>query len=330
MTKKTTLDARPSAAVSPAGKYRADGRVRVDARTVHGAPGGWFKPGAGKTEWFRDYEAGPEMVVVPAGSFTMGSPEHEVGHYADERPQHKVTIARLFAVGRHAITRGQFAAFVNDTNYKMDGGAKVWTEVDWKVDPKASWRNPGFQQDDSHPVVCVNWDDGNAFASWLSGQSGKTYRLLTEAEWEYVARAGTTTPYWWGSSIHTTRANYDGTKWTGIQTFIGNYTYGGGTKGEWRKSTVPVGSFGPKSWGLFNVHGNVFEWCEDVYHANYNGAPADGSAWLEGGDVSDRMVRGGSWMSPFPSYLRSASRRWDTTDIRCIDLGFRLARTLHP
>jgi hypothetical protein len=120
----------------------------------------------------------------------------------------------------------------------------------------------------------------------LSGQSGKTYGLLTEAEWKYVARAGTTTLYWWGSSISTTQANY-----VPEDAFDdhGNYTYGGHT---WRKSTVPVGSFGPNSWGLFNVHGNVFEWCEDVYHANYNGAPADGSAWLQGGGASHRMIRG--------------------------------------
>jgi formylglycine-generating enzyme required for sulfatase activity len=152
-------------------------------------------------------------------------------------------------------------------------------------DPKASWHAPGFFQDDSHPVVCIKLDDAKAYAGWLVQITGKPYRLLSEAEREYVARAGTTTPFWWGSSITPAQANYDG-----------RLVYkGGGSKGEWRKSTVPVGSFEANPWGLYNVHGNVWEWCEDFWHDNYSSAPLDGSAWLRAGDDSRRVIRGGSW-----------------------------------
>jgi formylglycine-generating enzyme required for sulfatase activity len=297
---------------------RADGRMKVDASIVHGAPDGWFRPGNGQVEWFQDYEGGPEMVVVPAGSFMMGSPETELGQPV-ERPQHPVTIAGPFAIGRHAVTRCQFAAFVNNTGHRTEGGAHVREGSEWVNDPRASWRDPGFTQDDSHPVVSVSWQDAKAFAAWLSNQSGRVYRLLTEAEWEYAARAGTTTPFWWGSTITSAQANYDG-----------NYVYGNsGTKGEYRKQTVPVGSFATNPWGLYQVHGNVWEWCEDVFHFGYNGAPADGSAWLESRDAAERVVRGGSWLR-FPEYLRSAARGKLTPDSRFSGVGFRVARTLTP
>jgi formylglycine-generating enzyme required for sulfatase activity len=165
--------------------------------------------------------------------------------------------------------------------------------------------------------VCVTWDDAKAYAAWLSQTTGKPYRLLSEAEREYVARAGTTTPFWWGSSITLAQANYNGS-------FVG-----GGSEGEGRKSTVPVGSFEANPWGLYNVHGNVWEWCEDVWHDNYSGAPVDGSAWLQGADESPRVVRGGSWVN-YPRGLRAAVRfRYPTFDRIC-DLGFRIARTLNP
>jgi formylglycine-generating enzyme required for sulfatase activity len=172
-------------------------------------------------------------------------------------------------------------------------------------DPSLSWRAPGFSQDDSHPVVCINWNDANAYTAWLSQTTAKPYRLLSEAKREYVTRAGTLTPFWWGSSITPAQANYNGR---------GVYKWGG-SHGEWRQSTVPVGSFEPNPWGLYNVHGNVFEWCEDVWHSNYSGAPVDGSAWLKGGDVSRRVLRGGSWLSD-PGRLRSAFRIGHTSDFR--------------
>jgi formylglycine-generating enzyme required for sulfatase activity len=295
-------------------EFRAAGRIPVLVGARDQNQTKWILPGA--SEGFCDLDGGPEMVVVPAGSFMMGSPETEPERFPNEGPLHKVTIARPFAVGRHAVTRGQFAAFVKATSHKAEGAHK-WTGSEWKLDPKASWRDPGFPQDDSHPVTCVNWDDAKAYISWLAAATGKPYRFLTEAEWEYAARAGTTTPFCWGSSITPAQADYDG-----------NYVYkGGGSKGEYRRGTVPAGDFAANSWGLYNVHGNVWEWCEDVWHDNYDGAPADASAWLQSGDGSHRVVRGGAWFN-LPGNLRSAPRYGLSTGLRNYVLGFRLARTL--
>jgi formylglycine-generating enzyme required for sulfatase activity len=298
---------------------RAEGRIKIEASICRGALNGWFKPGEGEVEWFQDHKDGPEMVVVPAGEFMMGSPESEPERSKDESPLHRVMIERPFAVARHVVTRGQFAAFVSNTSHTTDGGAHVWTGNEWKYDPDGSWRSPGFPQDDNHPVVCVNWNDARAYAAWLSKATGQIYRLPSEAEWEYVARAGTTTPFWWGSSITPACANYDG-----------NFVYkGGGDKGEYRRATVPVGHFEVNPWGLYNVHGNVWEWCEDTWHASYEGAPADGSAWLRGGNASRRVVRGGGWHFN-PNNLRSAYRDRSATVDRDGYLGFRVARTLAP
>jgi formylglycine-generating enzyme required for sulfatase activity len=233
---------------------RARSRVLVDAAIVHNANGKWFLPGAGRYEWFKDHEAGPEMVVVPAGSFMMGSPVNEPERESWQKgteKQHEVTIAQPFAVARHAITRGQFADFASATKHKIARNqGYIWKHYYDKPDLEASWLTPGFSQDDSHPVVCIGWDDARAYAVWLARTTSKPYRLLFEAEREYVTRAGTTTPFWWGSSITPGQANYDG-----------RVAYkGGGSTGEWRKSTVSVGSFEANPWGLYNVHGNVWEW----------------------------------------------------------------------
>ncbi len=256
------------------------------------------KPGSGQS--FRDCPGCPEMVIAPSGSFTMGSPndepERESWKAGSESPQHDVMIAKPFAVSRFHITRGEWARFVKATGYKTDGGCWTLTGGKWEENKSASWRSPGFDQDDSHPVVCVNWEDAKAYASWLSKQTGKSYRLLSEAEYEYAARAGTTTPFWWGSSITPEQANYDGT-----------YVYaGGGRKGEYRHKTVPVKSFKPNPWGLYQVHGNAWSWVEDCWHDDYNGAPTDGSAWTSG-DCSTRVLRGGSWIND-PRDLRAAYR----------------------
>lgn len=271
---------------------------------------------AGSRESFKDIGFGPDMVVVPPGEFMMGSPGDEPERFDREGPQHRVVIPRAFAVSRCAVTRGEFEAFVRDSGHSVDGGAHIWNGKDWKLDTGASFRNPGFLQDDSHPVVCVNWDDAKAYVKWLSRKTGKDYRLLSEAEWEYAARAGTTTPFWWGKSISPDQANYDG-----------NYTYaGGGNKGEWRQKTVPALSFQPNPWGLYQAHGNVWEWVEDCWNENYNGAPTNGSAWTTG-DCGRRVVRGGSWNNS-PGDLRAAYRFGYFTGRRSLSSGFRVARTL--
>ena len=241
------------------------------------------------------------MVVVPAGRFTMGSPDSEPERN-DGEDQVSVSIAKPFAVGKFTITRGEFAAFVKETGYKMDGGC----DYEWNK----SWRVPGFAQDDRHPVVCVTWNDAKAYAEWLSSKTGKTYRLLSEAEREYVARAGTTTPFWWGNTISTTQANFDRPR--------------SGRRG----GTVAVDSFKPNPWGLYNVHGNVWDWTEDCWNARNSGNPSNGTARTRG-ECSFHVVRGGSWWLT-PNYLRSANRGRGATGDRRIGLGFRVGRTPTP
>lgn len=274
-----------------------------------------IKPGSGQS--FRDCPDCPEMVVAPAGSFTMGSPADEPGRESPESPQHVVTIGKPFAVGRFAVTRDEFEAFVKDTGHKAEGGCVIWTGHELKQDSALSWRSPGFAQTGSHPVVCVNWEDTKAYAAWLSKKTGKTYRLLSEAEREYAARAGTVTPFWWGSSITPEQANYDG----------GHVYEGGGQKGEYRRKTMPVKSFQPNKWGLYQVHGNVNEWTEDCWNSSYDNAPSDGSTNLAG-NCNGGVLRGGSSRS-FPRDLRAAYRE-GLRSHRSNVIGFRVARTLTP
>jgi formylglycine-generating enzyme required for sulfatase activity len=276
-----------------------------------------FKTGAGQSEYFKDCPDCPEMVVVPAGPFTMGSPTDEPQRIENE-DQLPAVIAKPFAIGRFAVTRGEFAAFVAATGHKTDGACWTHTDTEWKKQADRNWSSPGFMQNDRHPVVCVNWDDAKAYAAWLSKKTGKTYRLPSEAEREYATRAGTTTPFWWGSAISPQQANYNGTA---------DPYKGGGSKGEWRKATVPVDSFKANPWRLYNVHGNVWEWTEDCRNDKNAGNPGDGSARTSG-DCSRRVVRGGSWPN-YPYMLRSARRNWLAT-VRYHHQGFRVARTINP
>ncbi|MGO9004199.1 MAG: SUMF1/EgtB/PvdO family nonheme iron enzyme [Beijerinckiaceae bacterium] len=259
---------------------------------------------------FKECATCPPMVVVPSGSFTMGSPAGEPGRYDDEGPQHQVTIAKAFAVGKFQVTRDEFAAFVNETGYDTGSKCGVWSGK-WEEKEGFSWRNPGYAQTGTHPVACLNWNDAKAYLAWLAKKTGKTYRLLSESEWEYAARAGTTTVYPWGDEIGKNNADcHDcGSQWDG-------------------KGTAPLGSFAPNKFGLYDMADNVFQWVEDCAHKNYDGAPPDGSSWPTE-DCKYRVVRGGSWGST-PQYLRSASRLWYTTVVRNLNLGFRVGRTLTP
>ena len=168
------------------------------------------------------------------------------------------------------------------------------------------------------PVINVNWHDAKAYVRWLSGKTGHQYRLLSESEWEYVARAGTTGAFHFGRTISTDQANYDG-----------RYVYGSGREGVYRIKTVSVGSFPSNGYGLHDVHGNVWEWVEDCWHSDYRGAPTDGSAWISGGNCDYRVLRGGSW-NFYPSILRAANRNWNEAGSRNEISGFRVARTLTP
>ena len=241
----------------------------------------------------RDCEVCPEMVVVPSGSFMMGSPESEGEGSDDEKPVHEVTIGKAFAVGVYEVTFGEWDACASG------GGCN------------------GYRPDDRgwgrgrRPVVNVSREDAQLYVEWLSRRTGKGYRLLSESEWEYAARAGTTGRYHWGNRITPSRANY-----------VGNRA----SRDAYMGQTAPVGSYSPNGFGLHDVHGNVWEWVGDCWNGSYEGAPADGSVW-EGGDCGSRVLRGGSWYDA-PELLRSASRSRDSAGNRGGALGFRVARTL--
>jgi len=236
----------------------------------------------------KDGGLGPVMIPIPAGTFQMGSPDSEEGRFEDEGPQHWVTIPRPFAIGRDEVTFDDYDRFAQATGRKL---------------PDDSGWGRG-----NRPVINVSWQDAKAYAAWLSQQTGQTYRLPTEAEWEYAARAGTSTAYWWGNELGKNHAN-------------------GGGGSEWdNKQTAPVGSFPANPWGLRDTAGNVWEWVENCYHDNYQGAPADGSAWAGDKDCN-RGVRGGSWFND-PRSLRSALRNGGGPVGASDLLGFRLARAL--
>ncbi len=285
--------------------------VGAPARRVEGAPStGSITPLSQERERtlkpggiFKECDNCPEMVVVPAGSFSMGSPASEPQHYEDEDPQHQVTFARPFAVGRYPVTFDEWDACAADNT--ADGFC-------YGFKPSDSGWGRGRQ-----PLINVAWTHAKAYVAWLSRKTGKTYRLLSEAEREYATRAATMTPFWFGTSISTSQANYDGRS-----------TYGGGRKGEYRERTVPVDSFAPNPWELYQVHGNISEWVEDCYHGSYFGAPADGSAWTSG-DCTYRVQRGGSWNS-IAEVLRSAHRGGRPENFAAAYWGFRVARTLSP
>ncbi|USX24737.1 SUMF1/EgtB/PvdO family nonheme iron enzyme [Oxalobacteraceae bacterium OTU3CINTB1] len=255
---------------------------------------------------------GPDLVLIPTGRFQMGSHEHEHAvaikagaqkNWLDrETPQHWVGIEQPIAMGRFPVTVGQWRQFVRATG--------------WESQSDTDWRAPGFAQDDDHPVIGVSWMDVQLYLRWLSEKTGQTYRLPSESEWEYACRAGTKTAFSFGDSITPEQANYDG-----------NYTYNGSARGAFRQGTSKAGTFPPNPWGLFDMHGNVWEWTQDVVHDSYVGAPVDGSAWEEGGDPVRRILRGGSWLYN-PRYLRSSVRNGFSAVLANDIVGFRVARKL--
>jgi formylglycine-generating enzyme required for sulfatase activity len=286
------------------------------------------------------------MVRIPGGTFTMGSPPGEPER--EEEAQHQVTVSP-FSMGQYEVTVAEFRAFVNATGYRttaeISGGGMVWVNNKWEQKADANWRNPYFSQGDSQPVVLVSWYDAIEYCNWRSqnkrlkpaytidknhpdpnnknqsdnlkwivgwnrGTTG--YRLPTEAEWEYACRAGTATPFSTGDNITTEQANYNG-----------NYPYNGNTRGVYHQKPVAVGSFPPNPFGLYDMHGNVFEWCWD-WSGGYalDGAQTDPSGAASG---SIRVIRGGSWYGS-ARVLRSAGRYYVTPSGRYSSVGFRLVR----
>ncbi len=276
-------------------------------------------------EVFRDCPTCPEMVIVPGGEFLMGSDRRDDESYDLERPRHRVMVDR-FALGVHEVTRDEYAAFVaatgrgaGDRCYAFDADERRW---EWRSE--ASWRSPGYPQAGDHPAVCVNWEDAQSYVQWLSAETGEEYRLPSEAEWEYAARAGTTTRRHWGDDPDDGCAYANGADRT-FEARFDNWTVADCTDGVlW---TSPVGAYRPNAFGLHDVLGNVWEWVEDCWHDDYDGAPRDGSSWTRGGDCGRRVVRGGSWIDN-PRSLRSALRSRVDAELRHAVIGFRVARTL--
>jgi formylglycine-generating enzyme required for sulfatase activity len=243
---------------------------------------------SGQVSAFRetlDNNAGLDMVQIPVGEFVMGSPAEEAGRQDNEGPQRAVTVPSFF-IGRFQVTQAQYEAVMG--------------------------QNPSRFKGADRPVEQVSWDDAVAFCENLSGLVGRTYRLPSEAEWEYACRAKTTTPFNVGPTITTDLANYNG-----------NETYGNGPKGIFREETTDGGSFPPNAFGLYDMHGNVWEWCLDHWHDTYDGAPTDGSAWLSSVESNSRLLRGGSWFTD-PTICRSAYRGRDARDNQYHYIGFRL------
>ncbi|MBC1222278.1 SUMF1/EgtB/PvdO family nonheme iron enzyme [Nostoc sp. UCD121] len=233
-----------------------------------------------------------EMFAIPGGQFFMGSPENEPERYSDESPQHTVTVQPFF-MGKFPVTQSQWAIVATLKKVNIDLNSE-----------------PSNFKGANRPVECVSWDDAVEFCARLSNKTGKNYRLPSEAEWEYACRAGTTTPFYFGETITTDLANYDG-----------NYTYNSGSKGEFLCQTTDVGKFPPNFFGLFDMHGNVWEWCQDTWHENYNGAPTDASPWISPNE--NRLLRGGSWYFN-PGRCRSAIRYSVARVVRYNEVGFRV------
>ncbi|MDF5713919.1 MAG: formylglycine-generating enzyme family protein, partial [Rhizonema sp. NSF051] len=239
-----------------------------------------------------------EVVYMPGDEFLMGSPETEAESYDEERPQQQVTVEPFF-MGKYPVTQVQWQVVA------------ALPKVDIDLN-----RNPSFFNGDNRPVECICWYDAVEFCKRLSQITKRNYWLPSEVEWEYACRAGTTTPFHLGETITTELANYNG-----------NYIYNHGDKGEYREQTTLVGSFPANAFGLYDMHGNIWEWCADTLHINYEGAPRDGSAWLKDYNTDNqmRLLRGGSWHS-YPENCRCAYRYWSPSTHSSFNIGFRVVR----
>jgi formylglycine-generating enzyme required for sulfatase activity len=262
----------------------------------------------------------PAMVVLPAGRFKQGANDGENASSYD-KPRHWVAIAHPFAMSMNTVTLDEYAAFVAATGRDMQS-CDVYDGA-WKHNSAGSWKNPGFTQTGEHPVTCVSWNDAQAYASWISSNAGHRYRLPSASEWEYAARAGTESALPWGNVATDTCAHANVADRTAAQQFPG-WSVFGCTDG-W-VFTAPVGSFKPNAFALNDMLGNVFQWTQDCWTADYVGAPVDGSARVDG-NCAQRELRGGSWFSD-PSYVRTNYRNHFATDYRTSSVGIRLVREM--
>ncbi len=310
---------------------QAEERAKAQAAaTLKEAPRALPRPGS----VFQDCADCPRMVVIPAGEFTMGSPAAEAGRGVDEGPQRQVAIA-LYALGRSEVTVAEFRRFADEAGYKTEAerdarqlGCSGFIYADPAAanpggPPVTSWRSPGLTQAESHPVLCVSWNDARAYAQWMSKKTGRRYRLPSEAEWEYAARAGSVAARPWGEDPA------QACRFANVADQSRFQTWGFGQKHECTDGhyfTAPAGGYLPNRFGLYDMLGNAWEWTEDCWNASYAGAPQDGSAWVSG-DCAQRVLRGGSW-STVPRFARAATRYRNTADHRDNLTGFRLARNV--
>lgn len=287
--------------------------------------GGSKKPGIAqkKVKTIRDCSNCPAMVIIPAGDFFMGSSAAETGHSKNENPVHHVYIGS-FALSRTEITRGQYSQFVKETGYNSRD--QCWTIDGGKYQERsANWGKISYAQNNSHPVVCISWNDATAYTKWLSHKTGKSYRLPTESEWEYAARGKTTTARYWGESPDNACQYANVADKTAQELIKPARTWQVHKCEDGFAYTAPAGSFKANPFGLHDMLGNVWEWVEDSYHDNYQGAPDDGSAWQ--GNNKKHAIRGGSWYDA-PRFVRAADRDKAATNRRYDTFGFRIARNL--
>ena len=286
----------------------AAGSPQSDA--VHDKAEITIAPGESLTDALGSGGRGPEMVVVPDGSFLMGCVSGR-DCQARELPVREVEIERAFALSRLEVTRAEFARFAEATGYLATGSCMSRNHGLERRREARGWRAPGFRQTDTHPVACVSWDDAKAYAEWLSSETGQDYRLPTEAEWEYAARAGSSSRYAWGNAVGRRRANCATceSRWAG-------------------QTTAPAGAFAANAFGLHDMHGNVWEWVEDCPGNRDAGESPDASP-NPAAACAARVLRGGSW-SNLPEQVRSASRSWLAAESRSFNLGFRVARDIAP
>jgi formylglycine-generating enzyme required for sulfatase activity len=266
---------------------------------------------------------GMDLVWIEPGTFMMGSPEEEVERDGDE-VQHEVTLTKGFYLGVMEVTRGQFARFVEATGYvteaETEGSAWTWDGKDWNDVQGASWRSPGFEQGDDHPVVCVSWNDAKMFCDWLTTNDPRwSYRLPTESEWEYACRAGTKTTFAWGDDPAEAQVWCNLADKTLVQE-APTWPYGSAAGQDGSAFTAPVGTYGANAWGLRDMHGNAWEWCADWY-GDYPAEAVVDPAGPVGG--SGRVLRGGSWLID-PRSCRSAFRYWLEPGYRDCCFGFRV------
>jgi sulfatase modifying factor 1 len=282
---------------------------------------------------FRDCPECPEMIVIPAGFITIGS-----SLYNSEKPQHAIAISHAFAVGVYHITRGEYAVFVRETG-RSPADCYKWDGHQVAKDDAITWRNPGFEQTDKDPVVCVSWDDAKAYTAWLNthvrvlqalpaSSGNEPYRLLTEAEWEYAARAGTKTKFFWGDDANAVCRYANSLDKIGRDKVRGlTVTKETITCEDGYAVTSPVGVFPANKFGLYDMAGNAWQWTEDCWHDDYTGAPTDGSSWKTG-DCNLHVIRGASWGNDSARLLRSAYRSKYPSGFSDNYAGFRVAKTL--